>query len=254
MPFTSSSCRPQNSAICRKVSVVFSTSQTAVAFCISGSAMADSFRRTSLSRRRKLGCAGARRSVFAGELPGYIVRMRGMIKWFSPLGARPRSSPRPRRGRRTSTTTCSRSPGRRAGAPPRATPATEQCDPDRDLGFTLHGLWPQYEEGWPEDCDSDAGRPLAPRDRRHGRHHGLGRPRLVPVEEARPLRRPARRATTSRSPAASTARSTCRARTTGAPPPPRSRRRSSRPNPALGARRRDRDLPRRPDRRRCASA
>jgi ribonuclease T2 len=35
-------------------------------------------------------------------------------------------------------------------------PDHEQCDPDRDLGFTLHGLWPQYEEGWPEDCGSDA--------------------------------------------------------------------------------------------------
>lgn len=31
---------------------------------------------------------------------------------------------------------------------------SEQCDPDRDLGFTLHGLWPQYEEGWPEDCEA----------------------------------------------------------------------------------------------------
>jgi ribonuclease T2 len=31
-----------------------------------------------------------------------------------------------------------------------------QCDPRRDLGFTLHGLWPQYEEGWPEDCASAA--------------------------------------------------------------------------------------------------
>jgi ribonuclease T2 len=29
----------------------------------------------------------------------------------------------------------------------------EQCDPARDLGFTLHGLWPQYEDGWPEFCD-----------------------------------------------------------------------------------------------------
>ena len=29
---------------------------------------------------------------------------------------------------------------------------SEQCDPDRNLGFTLHGLWPQYEEGWPDDC------------------------------------------------------------------------------------------------------
>jgi ribonuclease T2 len=33
---------------------------------------------------------------------------------------------------------------------------SEQCDPARDLGFTLHGLWPQYEDGWPEFCDSDA--------------------------------------------------------------------------------------------------
>ena len=29
----------------------------------------------------------------------------------------------------------------------------EQCHPSRDLGFTLHGLWPQYESGgWPEFC------------------------------------------------------------------------------------------------------
>jgi ribonuclease T2 len=26
----------------------------------------------------------------------------------------------------------------------------EQCE--RDLGFILHGLWPQYEDGWPEFC------------------------------------------------------------------------------------------------------
>jgi len=30
----------------------------------------------------------------------------------------------------------------------------EQCAPERDLGFVMHGLWPQYEEGWPEDCPS----------------------------------------------------------------------------------------------------
>ncbi|MGR3711266.1 MAG: ribonuclease T2 family protein, partial [Alterinioella nitratireducens] len=24
-----------------------------------------------------------------------------------------------------------------------------QCDPGQGFGFTLHGLWPQYEEGWP---------------------------------------------------------------------------------------------------------
>ena len=34
-------------------------------------------------------------------------------------------------------------------------PGDEQCDPRRDLGFTLHGLWPQFEDGWPEDCASD---------------------------------------------------------------------------------------------------
>lgn len=32
----------------------------------------------------------------------------------------------------------------------------EQCDPDRDLGFVLHGLWPQYEDGWPEHCTTAA--------------------------------------------------------------------------------------------------
>jgi ribonuclease T2 len=27
-----------------------------------------------------------------------------------------------------------------------------QCDAGRGLTFTLHGLWPQYEEGWPAFC------------------------------------------------------------------------------------------------------
>lgn len=32
-----------------------------------------------------------------------------------------------------------------------------QCDPARGLGFTLHGLWPQYADGgWPEYCATDA--------------------------------------------------------------------------------------------------
>lgn len=30
----------------------------------------------------------------------------------------------------------------------------EQCAPERDLGFVLHGLWPQFEDGWPEYCDA----------------------------------------------------------------------------------------------------
>ena len=29
-----------------------------------------------------------------------------------------------------------------------------QCDAGRGYGFTLHGLWPQYAQGWPEYCRS----------------------------------------------------------------------------------------------------
>ena len=28
----------------------------------------------------------------------------------------------------------------------------DQCDARHDYGFTLHGLWPQYEQGWPSYC------------------------------------------------------------------------------------------------------
>lgn len=31
----------------------------------------------------------------------------------------------------------------------------DQCDPGRRIGFTVHGLWPQYETGWPQDCRTD---------------------------------------------------------------------------------------------------
>lgn len=27
-----------------------------------------------------------------------------------------------------------------------------QCNNGREFGFTLHGLWPQYEQGWPKFC------------------------------------------------------------------------------------------------------
>ena len=27
-----------------------------------------------------------------------------------------------------------------------------QCDAGRNLTFTLHGLWPQFEQGYPSDC------------------------------------------------------------------------------------------------------
>lgn len=29
-----------------------------------------------------------------------------------------------------------------------------QCDPERDFGWVLHGLWPQYERGWPSFCNT----------------------------------------------------------------------------------------------------
>ncbi|MGL4321566.1 MAG: ribonuclease T2 family protein [Paracoccaceae bacterium] len=31
-----------------------------------------------------------------------------------------------------------------------------QCDAGRGLTFTLHGLWPQYEDGWPAFCRTTA--------------------------------------------------------------------------------------------------
>jgi ribonuclease T2 len=30
--------------------------------------------------------------------------------------------------------------------------AREQCDPGQNLGFTVHGLWPQFERGYPTEC------------------------------------------------------------------------------------------------------
>ncbi|WP_300515414.1 ribonuclease T2 [Aliiroseovarius sp.] len=35
----------------------------------------------------------------------------------------------------------------------------EQCAGDRDFGWVLHGLWPQYERGWPSYCRSGFGAP-----------------------------------------------------------------------------------------------
>lgn len=32
----------------------------------------------------------------------------------------------------------------------------DQCDPRKRTAFVVHGLWPQYERGWPQDCRSSA--------------------------------------------------------------------------------------------------
>lgn len=30
----------------------------------------------------------------------------------------------------------------------------QQCAPGRHFAFVVHGLWPQFEKGWPESCDT----------------------------------------------------------------------------------------------------
>jgi ribonuclease T2 len=32
----------------------------------------------------------------------------------------------------------------------------QQCGAGKQLGFVLHGLWPQYDRGWPADCTMEA--------------------------------------------------------------------------------------------------
>lgn len=34
-----------------------------------------------------------------------------------------------------------------------------QCNDDADFGWVLHGLWPQFERGWPSDCPTNARNP-----------------------------------------------------------------------------------------------
>jgi ribonuclease T2 len=34
-----------------------------------------------------------------------------------------------------------------------SSPGAAECSGPRRHGFIVHGLWPQYEQGWPENCD-----------------------------------------------------------------------------------------------------
>jgi ribonuclease T2 len=34
-----------------------------------------------------------------------------------------------------------------------SSPGAAECSGPRHYGFIVHGLWPQYEQGWPEYCD-----------------------------------------------------------------------------------------------------
>ncbi|MFE1598855.1 ribonuclease T2 family protein [Methylobacterium sp. ID0610] len=37
-----------------------------------------------------------------------------------------------------------------------------QCDPGRGLGFVVHGLWPQYDRGYPSECGAFPRAPSRP--------------------------------------------------------------------------------------------
>jgi ribonuclease T2 len=92
--------------------------------------------------------------VFVGNLPVYIGPMRAMIKRFRRAGltlALTLAAPAAAQGFDYYLLALSWSPSWCA-AEGDARDA-EQCDPARDLGFILHGLWPQHEDGWPEFCD-----------------------------------------------------------------------------------------------------
>jgi ribonuclease T2 len=34
-----------------------------------------------------------------------------------------------------------------------SSPGAAECNGPRRFGFIVHGLWPQYERGWPQNCD-----------------------------------------------------------------------------------------------------
>lgn len=41
-------------------------------------------------------------------------------------------------------------------ASPEGADDRQQCSPGRRYAFVVHGLWPQYDRGWPQDCEGDS--------------------------------------------------------------------------------------------------
>lgn len=56
-----------------------------------------------------------------------------------------------------------------------------QCGRDRRFAFVVHGLWPQYEKGWPSDCASTQAR-YVPANLRQSMLDIMPSPRLVDHE------------------------------------------------------------------------
>jgi hypothetical protein len=65
-----------------------------------------------------------------------------------------------------------------------------QCDPGQGFGFTLHGLWPQYEDGWPSFCPTALRPPSRGQTGAMADIMGSSGTRLAPVAQARGLQRP----------------------------------------------------------------
>ena len=66
--------------------------------------------------------AGAQQASVAGEFDYYVLSLSWSSAWCSDTGDA--------RG-------------------------ADQCDPGRGIDFVVHGLWPQFERGWPQDCATD---------------------------------------------------------------------------------------------------
>ena len=56
-----------------------------------------------------------------------------------------------------------------------------QCSAKRPYGFVVHGLWPQYEKGWPESCNIN-GSPRVPSDLRQSMLDIMPSERLISHE------------------------------------------------------------------------
>ena len=60
---------------------------------------------------------------------------------------------------------------------------SDQCEVQHDYKWILHGLWPQYDQGWPAYCNTSAP-PITQDDPRYDRYYGQQWACLASVEKA----------------------------------------------------------------------